>query len=142
MTSVSPKVGETRYDEVYAEHARDELRKFLSDKTQDEAAEKLGMHQTTISRNLRIDRQPSFLILIRLAKATRRTIDEIIGLYTVAPPPPSISDSAVMRIAKATAEELARKLPSVPPPPPVPAIPPPPPSKGNPRKRDRKTPRK
>lgn len=112
----SVKSGESRYDEEYAEHARRELRKFVEERTQTEAARLLRVSQATISRNLVPTRQPSFRILIRLAQVTHRTIDDLIGLGRVEPRQVRLPDSEVMRVAQRVAEHLASKMPSEPPP--------------------------
>lgn len=111
------KSGEGRYDEAYAAHARNELRRFVEERSQTEAARLLGVNQATISRNLKPDRQPSFKILIRLAQATHRTIDDLIGLGRARPTEVRLRDSEVLRVATAIAEQVARKIPSEPPPP-------------------------
>lgn len=110
-TLTSVKSGDARYDETCANHAREELRRFLETRTQEEASKALGMHQTTISRNLRADRQPSFKIVIRLAKATGRTVDDIIGLA-------GTRQVELRKLAEGVAEEVARRLRDSTPPPP------------------------
>lgn len=108
-TLTSVKGGESRYDEQYADHARAELRKFLEEKTQEKAARALRMNQSTISRNLDPARQPSIRLLIRLAEATGRTIDDLIGLRHKSGEFVRLSESSVMMVAKAVAKEVTSR---------------------------------
>lgn len=117
-TLASVKSGESRYDEEYAEKARSELKKFVDERTQTEAARLLGVSQGTISRNLDTDKQPSFRVLIRLAQVTHRTIDDLIGLRDRKTVDVRLRDSELTRIADMVSDRVASKLPSEPPPPP------------------------
>jgi transcriptional regulator with XRE-family HTH domain len=113
----SVRTGDSRYDDEYAARARAALKKFNDEHGQMESARLLGVNQSTISRNLSTDRQPSFKILILLSKATGRTIDEIIGLQHESRKEVTLSDSSLMRAAKAVAEEVIHKIRSDRPPP-------------------------
>jgi transcriptional regulator with XRE-family HTH domain len=107
-TLTSVRGGESRYDEQYADHAREQLRKFLEARTQEQAAKLLRMNQSTISRNLDPARQPSIRLLIRLSEATGRTIDDLIGLRHKSGEFVRLSESSVMMVAKAVAKEVSR----------------------------------
>lgn len=115
-TLASVKSGESRYDEAYADRARKELRRFVDERNQTEAARLLGVSQGTISRNLDPDRQPTFRILIRLAQVTHRTIDDLIGLRDGGGTEVRLRDGELMRVAEMVAQRVASKLPSEPPP--------------------------
>lgn len=106
------KAGDRRYDPACAERARGALKQFVDSLGGNglEAARQLGTHQSTLWRNLQEDRQPSLNILIRLAKKTHRTVDEILGLARPTSAEVRLSDSSLMRAAKMIASEVAREL--------------------------------
>jgi hypothetical protein len=70
-TLTSVKVGDRRYDERCAEHARGVLRDWIRDKGgQQEAAGILGVDQSTMSRAIDPSKQPTLKILLLLSKET------------------------------------------------------------------------
>lgn len=124
----SVKRGQGRYGDKYADHARRELQRFVEERTQTEAARILKVNQGTISRNLDPAKQPSLFLLIRLSEATGRTIDDLLGVAHAPTNEVRLRESEVIRVAKAVAAEVAKKLPSDRPPP---LLPPHRPKKGD-----------
>lgn len=105
--------GDRRYDEACARHARDVLRKWVDDQGgQSEAARLLGVHQSTIARNLDMKSQPTLKVLLLLSKLTGMTLEHIFGLTPPKPPstPVRLSDSDVLRVAQKVAEHVTKKI--------------------------------
>lgn len=131
LRSVKDKNTE-RYDEECADFARKELKKFVDQfPTQTAAAKVLDINQGTLSRMLTGELQPNMKVLLCVARQTRRTIDEVLGLTRdVVSIESRIRDSQLQRVAEVVAARVAERLKSDPPPPlsgSGPAIPPPPP---------------
>lgn len=105
--------GDRRYDEACARHARDVLRKWVDDQGgQSEAARLLGVHQSTVARNLDMKSQPTLKILLQLRTVTGWSLEYIFGLTPpkAAPTPVRLSESDVMRVAQKVAEQVAKKV--------------------------------
>jgi hypothetical protein len=87
------KKDDRHYPAVYANHARAVLAAFVETHGgQVDAAALLDAKQSTLSRALKPDNQPSLKILINLARVTGRSLDAILGLDLA--PLPSPSDDA------------------------------------------------
>lgn len=75
-----------RYDEVFAQNARNALAEFVRDHGgQIPAAKLLGCNQGTLSRDMQAHKQPSLRVLVALAERTGRTVDDILGRASVLP---------------------------------------------------------
>ena len=112
-TLASMPSGTRRYDEECAKHARQVLRDWVQrNGGQDEAARILGVDQSTISRSLNVANQPALKVLIPLSKEMRWSLDQILGIAPLPPPPAVVrmSDSEVQRVAEKVSKYVARRL--------------------------------
>jgi hypothetical protein len=112
-TLASVKSGDRRYDERCAEHARELLRTWIHDNGgQQRAGELLGVDQSTMSRAIDKDKQPTLKILLLLSKKTGWSLERILGLPEpyAHPAPLRLSESEVQRVAERVAEHVSRKV--------------------------------